>query len=157
MLLTISFGQVCFALEPGQILVIANSDIPASERIAQYYCQKRDVPADNFITFQLGKKPVTSISRNDYDNKIAQPLREILKSQKFAGKIKCLLTIYGVPITVQGRGQLEGQEQQLKQLNELIAQASSAYGSGKEEGLLLRAYFMRLLLTVHTDYAYIYA
>ena len=122
LLLTISFGQVCFALEPGQILVIANSDIPASERIAQYYCQKRDVPADNFITFQLGKKPVTSISRNDYDNKIAQPLREILKSQKFAGKIKCLLTIYGVPITVQGRGQLEGQEQQLKQLNELIAQ-----------------------------------
>jgi uncharacterized protein (TIGR03790 family) len=119
--LIICFGS-CFALEPNEILVIANSEIPTSERIAQYYCQKRVIPADNLIFWPLGKNPDTSISRNDYDNKIARPLREILTSQKFAGKIKCLLTIYGVPITVQGRGQLEGQEEQLKKLNELIAQ-----------------------------------
>ena len=55
-LLSVIFTQASLALEPKQILVIANSEIPESERIAQYYCQQRAVPADNLIELSLGKR-----------------------------------------------------------------------------------------------------
>ncbi len=121
-LLVLTCSAVCLGLEPNQILIIANNEIPVSEHIAQYYCQQRAVPADNLVLLPLGNKPADSISRTDYDEKIVKPLRDILKSEKFNGKIKCLLTIYGVPISVDGRGQLKGNEEQLKKINELIAQ-----------------------------------
>ena len=111
-----------FALEPNEILVIANSEVPASVRIAHYYCQKRGVPADNLIAWPLGARPTTGISRDDYERKLAEPLRGRLAGLKFAGKIRCLLTTYGVPITVGARGQLPGQEDELKRLKEAIEQ-----------------------------------
>ena len=114
-----------FALEPREILVVANSEIDASVRIANYYCQKRGVPADNLIALPLGTSASTTISRDDYDSKLAGPLRARLTDLKFAGKIKCLLTTYGVPIVVGGRGQLPGRENELKQLRELIEQGKS--------------------------------
>ncbi len=133
LLMTIIFAQVSFALEPDQILVIANSDIPESMRIAQYYCRKRAVPTDNLITLSLGKNPVNSISRKDYDTKIVEPLIKTLKNKKFEGKIKCLLTIYGIPLSVGGRGKLEGNEEQLKQIKELIAQGKEKLEKLNEE------------------------
>jgi uncharacterized protein (TIGR03790 family) len=113
---------VGFALEPEEILVIANSDVPSSVWIAHYYCKKRDIPADNLIAWPLGKRPRIRISRNDYERKLAEPLRGRLTASKFAGKIKCLLTTYGVPLIVGGRGQLEGRQSDLKRLQELLEQ-----------------------------------
>jgi uncharacterized protein (TIGR03790 family) len=116
---------VCFALEPGEILVVANNEIEASVRIARYYCQKRGVPEDNIVALPLGTSAETTISRDDYDSKLAEPLRAKLTDLKFAGKIKCLLTTYGVPIIVGRRGQLQGREQELKQLRGLIERGKS--------------------------------
>jgi len=121
-LLTPICCRVGFALEPDEILVIANSEIAASVRIAHYYCQKRSVPADNLVAWPLGATPRTVIRRGDYEKELAEPLRHRLTGQKLAGKIRCLLTTYGVPIIVGGRGQLEGQESELKRLQELIEQ-----------------------------------
>ncbi len=96
-----------FALEPDEILVIANSDIAASVRTAQYYCAKRKVPADNILALPLGTNLSDTITRADYEKQLAKPIRKELLSRKFAGKIKCLLTTYGVPIKVGGRGPLK--------------------------------------------------
>ena len=134
-LLVLLCSAVCFGLEPKEILVIANSEIPASEHIAQYYCQKRAVPVDNLIELPLGGKPATSISRKDYDEKVVKPLCEILNSEKFSGKIKCLLTTYGVPLTVGNRGLLEGNEEQLKKVNDLIAQGKKVQETLKSQAL----------------------
>ncbi len=124
-LLVFIFCEISPALEPQEILVVANSEIDASVRIARYYCQKRGVPADNIVTLPLGTSAETAISRDDYDSKLAEPLRARLTDLKFAGKIKCLLTTYGVPIVVGKRGQLPGRENELKQLRELIEQGKS--------------------------------
>ena len=104
------------ALEPNEILVIANSNVPESVRIAQYYCKKRQVPADNLIAWPLGAGLRIRISRNEYERKLAEPLRSRLTAPKFAGRIKCLLTTYGIPLIVGGRGQLEGSQSELQRL-----------------------------------------
>jgi len=114
-----------FALEPDEILVIANKDVAASGRIARYYCQKRDVPAKNILSLSLGPSLNDTISRNDYERYLAGPVRERLLTTRPPGKIRCLLTTYGVPIKVGPRGALIGLEGKLKELKELAKQEKS--------------------------------
>jgi uncharacterized protein (TIGR03790 family) len=106
------------ALEPGEILIITNKDIGESGRIARYYCQKRGVPAENILALSLGAKLSDTINRKDYDKQLAQPIRRKFFNDKLLGKIKCLLTIYGVPTKVGGRGVLAGQGDVLRGLKE---------------------------------------
>ena len=124
-LLILVWCGVGFALEPNEILVIANSDVAASVRIAQYYCRKRGVPAGNNLTLPLGTGLSYTITRLDYDKQLASPIREKLFTLEFAGKIRCLLTTYGVPIKVGGRGPLKGQEDKLQRLKELAEREKS--------------------------------
>lgn len=132
-----------FALEPDEILVIANSDIEASVRLAQYYCTKRTVPAGNILTLPLGSVPRDKISRDDYKKCLAKPIRKKLSTREFAGKIKCLLTTYGVPVKVGKRGPLKGKpvelnrlkkrRQQVKETLERLRQSGAADASKRKE------------------------
>jgi len=123
-----------FALEPNEILVIANSEVAASVRIAQYYCRKRGVPAGNNLTLPLGTGLSYTITRLDYDKQLASPIREKLFTLEFAGKIRCLLTTYGVPIKVGGRAPLKGQEDKLQRLKELAEREKSKIQQLKKNG-----------------------
>ncbi len=110
----------CFALEPEEIVIITNSDSATSLSIGRYYCRKRGVPVNNIIAWPLGKNPSSIIGRNDYEEKLVLPLRSRLNSKQFDGKIKCLLTTYGVPYIVGSRGMQPGREKELVSLQELI-------------------------------------
>jgi uncharacterized protein (TIGR03790 family) len=65
------------ALEPDEILVIANTDYAASTRLARYYCEKRGIPPGNVIPVSLGARLRDALSRTDYDNRLAGPIRRI--------------------------------------------------------------------------------
>jgi uncharacterized protein (TIGR03790 family) len=110
------------ALEPDEILIIANGNHTESVVIARYYCAKRGVPTDNILTLPLGTELIYTITRTNYEKQLASPIRERLLNFGFGGHIKCLLTTYGVPIKVEGRGPLVGREDKLKQLKKLAEQ-----------------------------------
>ena len=110
-----------YTLESNQILIIANKDIKESVGLAKYYCVKRNVPADNIILLSLGKSLEDEISRDDYNRKIAEPVRSKLLEPEFF-KTKCLLTTYGVPFRVGKRGVLENQKEELQKLQERLEQ-----------------------------------
>lgn len=110
-----------FALEAEQILIIANSDVKESVLLAEYYCAKRNVPTANIFALSLGASVGDTISRADYNKKLAKPIRKELLFGKLAGKIRCLLTTYGVPIKVGPRGKLKGQEEKLEKLMNYVA------------------------------------
>lgn len=82
-LLVSSLCSIGLALEADEILVIANSDNAESVQIAQYYCQQRQVPAKNILTLQLGAQLRDTISRNDYEKRLAEPIREKLFDLEF--------------------------------------------------------------------------
>ncbi len=121
------------ALEPGEILIITNNDIPESGKIARYYCRKRGVPSENILALSLGAKLSDTISRRNYDEQLAQPIRRTFLNGKLLGKIKCLLTIYGVPTKVGGRGALAGQEAVLKGLKESANEEKEAIEQLKQK------------------------
>lgn len=115
-------GQSAFALEPNEILVVVNADIPSSVELGRYYCKSRSVPKENILALSLGPTVTDSISRDEYDKNIAEPVRKRLADVKPGQTIRCLLTTYGVPYKVGPRGPLKDQQQRLRQL-EASAQA----------------------------------
>lgn len=115
-----------WALEPTEILVIANTGYPASTRLARYYCEKRGVPAGNVIPVALGPQLRDSISRSDYDKRLAAPVRAVLTTRKDMQQIRCLVTTYGVPYKVGRCEPSTGMDRQLKQLRGLLQQEKDA-------------------------------
>jgi uncharacterized protein (TIGR03790 family) len=135
LLITLLYCGGAFALEPDEILIIANKDIAESMSLARYYCTQRNVPDKNILALSLGANLKDSISRSDYEKQLVKPIRDKFFNERLIGKIKCLLTIYGMPIMVGGRGVLEGQEGKLKELNRLAEQAKKTLESSKQADL----------------------
>ena len=79
-----------FSLEPDEILIIANSDIAESVRLARYYCSQRLVPKKNILALALGKSLDYEISRDDYNKKIAEPIRKNFLTPNFSKQGACL-------------------------------------------------------------------
>ena len=122
------------ALEPGEILVVANKDIGESVQIAQYYCGQRGVPDKNILALPLGADLSGTISRDDYEKQLAGPIRHKFFTDRLLGKIKCLLTIYGVPISVGRRGALIGKEDELRELEGLADQEKKRIERFRQDG-----------------------
>lgn len=133
-MLILVFCGVGFALEPNEILVIANKDIASSGQIARYYCERRNVPAKNILSLSLGATLNDTISRDNYEKRLAEPIRRELRTTRLPGKIRCLLTTYGVPIKVGPRGVLTGMEGKLKELKESAEQEKSKLDQLKKDG-----------------------
>ena len=96
-LLLLGAGPV-FALEPDEVVVVANRFVEESVDLARYYMEKRDIPKENLIRIDTTEKEFCS--RKDYDEEIAGPVREFLHKRKDPEAIRCLVTMYGVPLKV---------------------------------------------------------
>jgi uncharacterized protein (TIGR03790 family) len=120
----------CLALVPEEILVIANLSYPHSSELAHYYMQKRGIPDQNLILVSAGKEE--HCSRDEYDNRIALPIRKYLEKLDSSGvHIHCLLTIYGIPLTVY-EPQLRDEElKELKRLNDLAGKLKAQIEGGE--------------------------
>ncbi|MFA5238686.1 MAG: TIGR03790 family protein [Phycisphaerae bacterium] len=114
--------------------MIANSNLKASVRIAQYYCTERGVPVKNILALPLGTGLNDTINRDNYEKKLAEPIRKELSDRLFTAEIKCLLTTYGVPVKVGGRGPLKNQEAKLKKLEKLAEQNKNKIEQLKQNG-----------------------
>jgi uncharacterized protein (TIGR03790 family) len=125
---------VVYALEPHEVLVIENSNIKASVRLAKYYCEKRGVPAGNILALPLGAALNDTITRDDYEKQLAEPIRKKLSDYEFAIKIRCLLTTYGVPIKVGKREPLKDQQDKLRQLEKMAEQVKNKIEQLKQNG-----------------------
>lgn len=83
------------ALQPAEVLVIVNSDIPGSVETGRFYISERQVPEKNLLVLSLGGELSSSISRLNYERQILKPVRDALSKPEYKD-IKCLLTVYGV-------------------------------------------------------------
>lgn len=84
------------ALQPAEVLLIANSHLPESIKLARYYQQQRKIPAENLLLVRMTTSE--DCSRADYQRQLVEPLRKLLTAR--TGQIKCLLLFYGLPLRV---------------------------------------------------------
>ena len=131
-LLMLMCCRLGFALEPDEILVIANRQISSSQRIAEYYCEKRNIPKQNIIYLALGHNPRERISRDEYERSLALPIRRQLQ-RRFPGEIRCLVTTYGIPIKAGPQGPLPGMGGKLKELQRLLSKEKQTLEELKQD------------------------
>jgi len=85
------------ALEPEEILVIANANAAKSKGLAQYYIKKRRIPEKNLVLVFMTDKE--TCSREEYERKAVPPIRRFL--DKNAG-IRAMVTVFGLPLRISG-------------------------------------------------------
>ncbi|MCB2146834.1 MAG: TIGR03790 family protein [Deltaproteobacteria bacterium] len=89
---------VGMALEPGEILIIANKNAGEGVELARYYAKKRDIPDANLLILSLPADEMCS--RDLYEKQIATPVRAFLEVIKPSWRIRCLVLMYGMPLKV---------------------------------------------------------
>lgn len=85
-----------WALQPNEVLLVANRAVPESVELARYYQQKRHIPAENLLIVNLPDRE--DCSRVEYRQQLELPLRRYLPEAR--GAVRCLLLFYGVPLRV---------------------------------------------------------
>ncbi len=123
--------SIAVALEPDNVLVLVNADMNESVELGQYYCRWRNVPRENLLEISLGKTLRTMISRAAYDSKIAPAVRKKIDQLRSDHPIRCILTTYGVPYRVSGRGMLQTYKRSLATLKDRISQIENRIESVK--------------------------
>ncbi|MDX1952815.1 MAG: TIGR03790 family protein [Verrucomicrobiota bacterium] len=113
--------------EGKSVVVLYNSEMPESRQIAEYYAEKRKVPANQVYGFSLPTGEI--ISRREYEKGIAEPLLKKLKEQNLwtfkpdtrtnsAGKkvkvsvvasasVRYAVLCYGVPVKISPEGSIK--------------------------------------------------
>jgi uncharacterized protein (TIGR03790 family) len=131
---TLACWRAAFALEPNEILVVANTSEPASKKLARYYCERRGIPSGNVIPLSLGAGVRDAIGRTDYEKRLAGPIRRIFTTRKDLAHIRCLVTTYGVPFKVGRREPLRGSEAQIEKLRQALQEEKDAIAQLEQKG-----------------------
>lgn len=96
------------ALEPDEIVVVANSQESDGVQLAKFYMKQRNIPDKNLLIIATAANE--GINRDYYDDEIASPIRSFLKNKP---EISCLVLLYGIPIRINGHLQpIENQSQE---------------------------------------------
>lgn len=86
------------ALEPPEIVVVANSQEQEGVKLARFYMKERNIPEKNLLVLHTAINE--GINRHIYENEIADPIREFLADKQ---KISCLVLMYGLPLRIDGK------------------------------------------------------
>ncbi len=86
------------ALEPDEVLVIANVRASNSLEMAEYYMQRRRIPLDHLVRINTTEKE--RCSRQEYGEEIRKPVRQTLAKLESGSRIRCLVVMYGVPLAI---------------------------------------------------------
>ncbi len=87
------------ALEPRELLVLANQNATSSVGLARYYMKARGVPEKNFLALWLTDKEYCG--RDAYAKQVAARVRKFLREKDQAGSIRCLVLMYGLPLRIE--------------------------------------------------------
>lgn len=126
-------SRLALALEPGQIVLVVNSAVPESRKLADFYAQQRQIPPGHIVELQL-PTPVTAfpaedISAADYDEKVLPVIKNFLTQNALDQTVTCLVTFWGVPLRIGPRPLAEADKNEVAELkvqyNELIAHIDS--------------------------------
>ena len=99
LLLTLFLTAAASGLEPAEVLVVANANIPESVALAEHYAEVRQIPPENIVMVETTGD--YSIARPDYLEQILQPVREHLARRTSTTPIRCICLMWGVPVRVE--------------------------------------------------------
>ena len=110
----LALASAGFALEPGQVVVLANRNASGSVKLARYYMEKRAIPEKHLLQLRITDNE--SCSREDYDRNVVPRAREFLQKIDPLGNIRCLVTFFGLPLKIAPPEMSKEERNQLEEL-----------------------------------------
>jgi len=98
--LVLALAAPAAALEPSQVLVVANENVPASLELGRHYLAARGIPESNFVTVHTTGDYL--VSRHNYEQQIRRSIRQAMLDRHLAPRITCVVLMWGVPVRVAG-------------------------------------------------------
>ncbi len=89
------------AITADDLVLLVNKQQPEGRRLAEAYAKARGVPDGRIIELDIPDN--TDIAREFYESSIANVVRQELQSRQLAGKAKCLVLFYGLPLRIRDR------------------------------------------------------
>ena len=86
------------ALEPNEVLVVANTRAGDSLDLARYYMRQRQIPLDHLV--RIDSSTEEHCTRQEYNQTIRDPVRKALNTIDPDHRIRCLVVMYGVPLAI---------------------------------------------------------
>ena len=83
---------------PSDVAILTNTNSSGSMAVAKYYARQRGIPASHIL--ELATSTKETISREEYEESIVQPIREALETKNLAAKVRVLVATYGIPLRV---------------------------------------------------------
>ena len=91
------FAPVAWALDPSEVLVIANLNAAKSRGLASYYMEQRNIPRQNLVLLWITDRE--TCTREEYETKAIPPIRRFLEKNPH---IRAMVTLFGVPLKIAG-------------------------------------------------------
>jgi uncharacterized protein (TIGR03790 family) len=88
-------------LKPEEVAVLAVASSPTSIELAEYYAKARGIPASQIC--RLDVKPGDDLGRADWEQKVRPQVRSWLAGHGLEAKIRCLVTVWDMPLRIGGR------------------------------------------------------
>jgi len=123
-------ATACPALTADQVLLLVNRTDPDAERVAEHYRTVRGVPAVNTLTFELPAGE--DLSRAIYERDVLPKVREYFAVPEQAQRIRCLLSIYGMPLRIGRRAPTAEQQEQAQAMQPEVDQAAADQKTAQE-------------------------
>jgi uncharacterized protein (TIGR03790 family) len=101
------------ALEPDQIALVVNANVPASRELAELYARKRGIPAGRIVSLDL-PFPDEEMPFARYDQSVVPAVRAFLRDNRLRDRVTCLVTFWGVPLRIGRRVPAPGDAEQLR-------------------------------------------
>jgi len=105
------FYPPAFALDPNEVLVIANLNAAKSKELAVYYMKKRHIPEKNMVSLLMTNKE--TCSRKEYTKRVLPPIRKFLNKNS---QIRAIVTMFGVPLRISSPGNTPAEKMEIRKL-----------------------------------------
>jgi uncharacterized protein (TIGR03790 family) len=104
LLCILSAAAPAWALSPDDIALLVNSRVPEGRTLAEQYARLRHIPDGRIIEIDLDPgtpfDPAEEMPFDQYEPKVAAPVRAFLQNNNLKDRVKCLVTFWGVPLRV---------------------------------------------------------
>jgi uncharacterized protein (TIGR03790 family) len=137
-LVSLLWASVAAALNPEDLIVVYNLNVPESRQVAGYYARKRHVPSENLVGVNVSTGE--DMTRKEYDQQLLPPLQNKVVELRLGRLNPAILLVYGIPLRV-GEVSLSPEEQELQVLARVQSKklSSQAWAKLQElQGLLTR-------------------
>ena len=83
------------ALEPDEIALVVNSNVPDGVELAKFYAKQRHIPDNRILVLDLPK--ADAMPARMYEDQVVPQVRDFINTSHLETKLKCLVSFYGVP------------------------------------------------------------